>query len=510
MNPLMPLPLLDILTAYAVLSGDSAPVTKQQAADWLQTNGHTPATIQRAAAGQATPAQPTRAQQTIANTQAKTAWKNLEAKAERLTDEIDALKAQGANQQITVQAIGQGLDMVRKRANEIEATANAQVQTLGTIDRRLDALSTTLGDRLDRAEQAAKQAAPVQIDPAKVQAAIVDEVRAALGPITAAAQANGTQAQVQQATAAKVVHQATALEVFGLEVKDSKGNALMFDLYDDPTAPAVDPNHLWSAGMVKAMHRAAKHGPRGNVWLGGLKGAGKSTCLQQFAARTGRAFCRINFHQHTSADEYLGAQGLVAGNTTFTPGDFLTAYTRPGTVLCLDEITNTHPGSLAPLNGLLEPGARVSIGGSVWSRAPGVVIGAADNTSGCGDASGRHAGTREMNSALMDRFAFKEWVQFLPRDLERNALASRTGASDRLIDHILNAVDACRAKVQTGEIIDPPSIRSVEAFILALETETVRDAWTRTIAAAQPAESAVGLEAVYTACINSATISKHL
>jgi MoxR-like ATPase len=146
----------------------------------------------------------------------------------------------------------------------------------------------------------------------------------------------------------------------------------------------------------------------------------------------------------------------------------------------------------------------------VWTRAPGVVIGAADNTSGNGDPTGRYAGTREMNSALMDRFAFKEWCEFLPRDLERSALERRTGASRALIDHILDAVDACRAKVQTGEIIDPPSIRAVEAFILALETEQPRDAWNRTIAAAQPAESAVGLEAVYTACINHTHINRSL
>ena len=179
-------------------------------------------------------------------------------------------------------------------------------------------------------------------------------------------------------------------------------------------------------------------------------------------------------------------------------------------MICLDEITNCHPGSLAPLNGLLEPGARVSIGGQMWSRAPGVVIAACDNTAGAGDASGRHAGTREMNSALMDRFAFKPWLEFLPRDVERKALMDRTGARAGLVDHILDAVDKCRAKVQTGEIIDPPSIRAVSAFLLALQTEEVREAWNITIAAAQPAESAVGLEAIYTTCIDAKAIAKHI
>ena len=507
MNPLMSLPIRTVTTAYAALSGDQSGVSKQHAADWLTSRGYDNAAVTAAAAGKPYTVQaPSRAQQTIATQMDANRLKNLENEAARLADSITA-------QGVTVSACRDALATLDRKTASVHAAATAQANTLGVIESRLDALGTTLNDRLDRAEAAAQQAAKaatVTLDPAAAQAAIVDEVRRAFGPFEAAVAAAGAQTQVQQAAAAKVVEQRTALEVFGIEVKDRKGNPLMFDMWDDPTAPAVDPFHLWSEPMVKAMHRAAKHGPRGNVWLGGLKGAGKSTTLQQFAARTGRAFCRINFHQHTAADEYIGAQGLSAGSTGFQPADFLLAYTRPGAVLCLDEITNTHPGSLAPLNGLLEPGARVSIGGTVWSRAPGVVIGAADNTSGTGDATGRHAGTREMNSALMDRFAFKEWCTFLPRDLERKALVSRTGASDKLVDHVLDAVDACRAKVQTGEIIDPPSIRSVEAFILALETEPVREAWVRTIAAAQPAESAVGLEAVYTACINPNTINRSL
>lgn len=508
MNPLMNLPIRTIQAAYAQLSGGSPDTPKQQAADWLVQHGVQRDEVIGAAKKWAQPAAPvstpSRAQQTALQVDPKRI-QDLENTAARLADGMQAQSAVNINTRDT-------LLVLQRKASAVEAAATAQANTLGVIERRLDALRGDVVDRIDNIEAKVRQAqaAPVTLDPAAAQAAIVDEVRKAFGPFQAAVTAAGAQAQVQQAAAAKVVEQRTALEVFGIEVKDRKGNPLMFDMWDDPTAPAVDPFHLWSEPMVKAMHRAAKHGPRGNVWLGGLKGAGKSTTLQQFAARTGRAFCRINFHQHTAADEYIGAQGLSAGSTGFQPADFLLAYTRPGAVLCLDEITNTHPGSLAPLNGLLEPGARVSIGGTVWSRAPGVVIGAADNTSGTGDATGRHAGTREMNSALMDRFAFKEWCTFLPRDLERRALVSRTGASEKLVDHVLDAVDACRAKVQTGEIIDPPSIRSVEAFILALETEPVREAWVRTIAAAQPAESAVGLEAVYTACINPNTISRSL
>lgn len=496
MNPLMTLPIRTILSAYANISGDTGSISKQAAADWLLQRGIQRPDVIRAAGGAPQPA-PQPAPSAVNVTAPRV--DAIEAKADRLADSVEALKAQAIAHRDRIQAMS-------GTVQAIEQAATAQAHTLGTINQRLDALGQNMADRLDRIETATPKAAA--IDPAAAHAAIVDEVRRAWGPFEAAVSAAGAAAQVQQAAAAKVTATRTALEVFGLEVKDRKGDPLMFDVYDDPTAPAIDPDHLWSEKMVRAVYRAARHGARGNVWLGGLKGAGKTMTLQQFAARTGRAFCRINFHQHTSSDEYLGATGLAGGVTQFQAADFLMAFTRPGAVVCLDEITNAHPGSLAPLNGLLEPGARISLGGQLWSRAPGVVIGACDNTTGSGDATGRYSGTREMNSALMDRFAFKEWCEFLPRDLERKALMSRTGASAKLVDHVLDAIDACRAKVQTGEIIDPPSIRAVEGFLLALQTEQVREAWAMTIAAAQPAESAVGLEAVYTACINPGQINR--
>ena len=63
-----------------------------------------------------------------------------------------------------------------------------------------------------------------------------------------------------------------------------------------------------------------------------------------------------------------------------------------------------------------------------------------------------------------------------------------------------------RAKVATGDIIDAPSLRSVIAFIRALEVMDVREAWNSTIAARQPQESALALQGIFEACINPATI----
>jgi hypothetical protein len=64
--------------------------------------------------------------------------------------------------------------------------------------------------------------------------------------------------------------------------------------------------------------------------------------------------------------------------------------------------------------------------------------------------------------------------------------------------------------VQTGEVIDAPSIRSVIAFVRALKILPLDKAWATTIAARQPAESLPGLTAIYLSAISEETINKYL
>jgi MoxR-like ATPase len=283
---------------------------------------------------------------------------------------------------------------------------------------------------------------------------------------------------------------------------------LTVDIWNDPSAPAVDPHFIWTGDILQHLILSQDSGE--SVWFGGPKGTGKSETARQFAAVTGRAFTRINFHKYTSAEDYIGAVGLENGQTVFKRGDFLAAFTHPSTVILLDEVTNADPGELAPLNGFLEPNSAVSFGGAVQTRAPGVLVFAADNTLGNGDDSGRYAGTRQMNSALVDRFARVVQFDYLPVASEVEALVRHTGCNPKLALHILEAVYVARKQVLTGEVIDAPSIRSVIAFIRALRVLPVDKAWATTIAARQPAESLPGLSAIYASCISEATINNYL
>ena len=294
----------------------------------------------------------------------------------------------------------------------------------------------------------------------------------------------------------------------GVNVTDAAGQELSVDLFNDPSAPAIDPCFVWTEGILKHLILSQTTGE--NLWFGGEKGTGKSETVRQFAAKTGRGYTRINFNKYTTSEDFVGAVGLENGATVFKMGDFLRAFTTPASLILLDEITNADPAVLAVLNGFLETNSAVNYGGQVWRRAPDVLVFAADNTLTNGDESGRYAGTRTMNSALADRFARLVAFKHMTIDVEIEAVVRHTGCKPALAEHVLKAVHACRAKVESGDIVDAPSIRSVMAFVRSVAVLGVDEAWAASIGHRQPSESATAIASIKAAYIDAAFIQRNL
>jgi MoxR-like ATPase len=345
----------------------------------------------------------------------------------------------------------------------------------------------------------------VKLDETAINSAVTKVIADAFAPFKQAVQDAKIETVVGDLASANVVATKPAVDVFGVDVRDSKGRALTVDVWNHPQAPAVDPLFIWTEPILRHLIESQDTGE--NVWFGGEKGTGKTMTAQQFAARTGRAFVRINFEKYTSKEDYLGATGLENGNTQFQAQSFIQAFTSPSTVVLLDEPTNADPANLAPLNGFLEPNSAVTFGGAVRRRANGVLVFAADNTLTNGDESGRYAGTRVMNSALADRFARIIHFDFLPFDQEVQALVKHTGCDQGLAEHVMGAITTARAKVKTADIVDAPSIRSAVAFIRALKYHPVREAWQTAIVNRQPSESTAALDSIYAACIDEQYIN---
>ena len=404
-----------------------------------------------------------------------------------------------------------------------ESVDPAQVQAVGTVAARaetvaLDALrvgikaeamagnlESVITELRDDLKAMGKQAAK-GIDTASVQAQVTKAVADAFKPFAEAVQASGSQAIVSAMASVHKIDCKPALDVFGLDVRDMKGNPLMIDLYNAPNAPAIDPDFVWSPSILTHFVISQIYGE--NAFMAGDKGTGKSVSAEQWAARTGRPFVRYNFNKMTTADDYAGAQALENGSSVFKRGDFLQAYVSPATVILLDELSFATAGNLAPMNGFLEGKSRISYGGTTHVKAEGVMIFGADNTFGNGDESGRYAGTNAMNSATLDRFGRIIHFTFMPLDLEIKAVVGRTGCDPKLAEHVLMAINVARSKAKDGDIVEAPSIRSVMSFIRALQYLSVAEAWKATIALRQPSESAPVLESIKLSCIDEKLISK--
>jgi hypothetical protein len=93
-------------------------------------------------------------------------------------------------------------------------------------------------------------------------------------------------------------------------------------------------------------------------------------------------------------------------------------------------------------------------------------------------------------------------VDYLDPATESRALANATGCTPQIADHVIAAFTAIRAKVDTGDVVDPPSLRQAIAFVRATRWMSVDDAWQSAIVTRQPPESAAALLAVLAAHIN--------
>ena len=384
--------------------------------------------------------------------------------------------------------------------------------SIDTLHRAIDqAKGDSIGrdaEITDRLARIASQISTTKVDQSAVDQAVAAVVANAFKPFQKMVKANKAEAVIAEAASIRIVDRIPAYDAFGVDIVDRTGSQVMVDIWNHSETPAVDPNFIWSKEILQHLLLSQNTGE--SLWFGGEKGTGKSETARQFAARTGRGYTRINFHKYSTAADYLGDKSLHNGSTGFECGDFLKAWAVPSTVILLDEITNCPAGELAPLNCLLEPNSAVTIGGAVRTRAAGVLVFAADNTLTNGDETGRYAGTQTMNSALADRFARVIAFKHMPQKQEVDAVVRHTGCDPALAEHVVELVNACRAKVNTGDLVDAPSIRQVIGFIRALDVLSVDDAWAAAIGNRQPSESATALDAIKKIYLSETEINKLL
>lgn len=143
--------------------------------------------------------------------------------------------------------------------------------------------------------------------------------------------------------------------------------------------------------------------------LTGPSGCGKTSVVLEAAGRLNWAVQQVTLSGKTEVADLIGHPVLVDGKVRFAYGPLVKAMLG-GQIIILNEIDTMTPTDLTSLNDVLDgkPLTIVQNNGEVIKAAPGFRVIATANTKGHGDESGHYTGTRNQNSAFLDRFRVVE------------------------------------------------------------------------------------------------------
>jgi cobaltochelatase CobS len=203
----------------------------------------------------------------------------------------------------------------------------------------------------------------------------------------------------------------------------------------------------------------------------GYHGTGKSTHIEQVAARLNWPCLRINLDSHISRIDLVGKDAIVLREgkqvTEFREGILPWALQRP-CALVFDEYDAGRPDVMFVIQRVLERHGRLTLldQSRVLRPHPAFRLFATSNTVGLGDTTGLYHGTQQINQGQMDRWNIVVTLNYLPHDEEVKIVLAKVPAYDnedgrRLISAMVAVADLTRAGFMAGDISTVMSPRTV-------------------------------------------------
>ena len=159
------------------------------------------------------------------------------------------------------------------------------------------------------------------------------------------------------------------------------------------------------------------------VMIQGYHGTGKSTHIEQVAARLNWPCIRVNLDSHISRIDLIGKDAIVLRDgkqiTEFREG-ILPWALQHACALVFDEYDAGRPDVMFVIQRVLEVDGRLTLLDQrrVIKPHPGFRLFATANTIGLGDTSGLYHGTQQINQGQMDRWSIVTTLNYLPHDKE--------------------------------------------------------------------------------------------
>jgi cobaltochelatase CobS len=219
------------------------------------------------------------------------------------------------------------------------------------------------------------------------------------------------------------------------------------------------------------------------VMVTGYHGTGKSTHIEQVAARLNWPCVRVNLDSHISRIDLVGKDAIVLKEgkqvTEFRDGILPWAY-QNNVALVFDEYDAGRPDVMFVIQRVLESSGRLTLldQSRVIRPHKAFRLFATANTIGLGDTSGLYHGTQQINQAQMDRWNIVATLNYLAHDAEVNIVLSKAkhykGKEGKdTVNKMVRVADLTRNAFIAGDLSTVMSPRTVITW--AENAEIFRD-----------------------------------
>jgi cobaltochelatase CobS len=237
----------------------------------------------------------------------------------------------------------------------------------------------------------------------------------------------------------------------------------------DSHVPDIDPAYRFDPQTTLAICAGFAYDRR--VMVQGYHGTGKSTHIEQVAARLNWPLVRVNLDAHVSRIDLVGKDAIVLKDgkqiTEFREGMLPWAIQRP-IALVFDEYDAGRPDVMFVIQRVLEAQGKLTLldQNRVIRPNPNFRLFATTNTIGLGDTTGLYHGTQQINQGQMDRWSIVTTLNYLAHDVEADiVLAKSPGYNSpegkRTLAAMVRVADMTRNAFMNGDISTVMSPRTV-------------------------------------------------
>lgn len=254
-------------------------------------------------------------------------------------------------------------------------------------------------------------------------------------------------------------------ELFGI---DTRMTVKAFTDTDDHV-PEIDPAYRFNPDVTLAI--LAGFACNRRVMIQGMHGTGKSTHIEQVAARLNWPCVRVNLDGHITRLDLVGKDTIALEDgkqvTRFQEGILPFALQRP-MALVFDEYDAGRPDVMFVIQRILEREGRFTLldQNRVITPHPSFRLFATSNTLGLGNLSGLYQGTQMLNHAQIDRWNIVSALNYLPAAEEAAIVLARvpslnTDDGRQLIERMVALANLTRHGFAAGDLSTLMSPRTV-------------------------------------------------